>query len=106
MLVDEWRSQYNKAFEIMRRFFYNSAEHHDLKLLPHEEGGQLRKRAIYKQWGGKMPREQLKLARLAMESNQLSEEENTAVNTRYLMQKKKARPKWARRRPRERLLQC
>lgn len=86
--VDEWRSQYNRAFEIMRRYFYNSAEHHDLKLLPHGQAGQLRKRLIYKQWACKRQSEQARLAGLAMKSKHLSEEEKTVANTRYLLKKK------------------
>ena len=87
--VDEWSSQYNRAFEVMRRYFYNSAEHHDLKLLPHGRAGQLKKRAIYKQRACKIYNEQIRLARLAMKSKQSGDEEKKAVNTRYLLQKKK-----------------
>ena len=91
MPVDERRSQYNRAFEVMRRFFYNSDEHHDVKLLPKGKANGVggRKAALYKQWGSKSQSEQEKLAELAMKSKQLSEDEKKAVNTRYLLQKKK-----------------
>ena len=91
MPVDEWRSQYNRAFTVMRSFFYNSDEHHDVKLLPKGKanGAGGRKAALYKQWGSKSQSEQEQLAELAMKSKQLSEDEKKAVNTRYLLQKKK-----------------
>ena len=87
--VDEWRRQYTLAFNVMRRFFYNTAEHHDLKALPKGKCPQARKGALYKQWSTKKLTEQVKLAELACKSPKLTEEEKKAVKARYLVQKKK-----------------
>ena len=87
--VDEWRRQYTMAFNVMRRFFYNSAEHHDLKALRKVKCPQARKGALYKQWSTKKLSEQVKLAELACKSPNLTEAEKKVVKARYLMQKKK-----------------
>ena len=47
--VDEWRTQYLLAYNVMRRYFYNSLEHHDLKSLQQVTASQERKSAIYSQ---------------------------------------------------------
>ena len=88
--VDEWRTQYLLAFTVMRRFFYNSTEHHDLKSLPKGTiNAQVKKAALYKQWSDKNEVEKVKIAELATKSYQLSEREKKAVNARYLLQKKR-----------------
>ena len=89
MPVDEWRTQYLLAFTVMRRFFYNSTEHHDLKSLPKGKiNAQVKKAALYKQWSDKTEVEKVKIAELATKSSKLCEREKQAVNARYLLQKK------------------
>ena len=90
--VDEWRTQYTMAFNVMRRFFYNQAEHHDLKALPKGKCPQARKGALYKQWSTKKLTEQVKLAELACKSVNLTDAEKKAVKARYMIQKKKTWP--------------
>ena len=86
--VDEWRRQYTMAFNVMRRFFYNSADHHNVKALPKGKCPHARKGALYKQWPTKKLTEQVKLAELACKSPHLTEAEKKVVKARYLMQKK------------------
>jgi hypothetical protein len=89
--VDEWRDQYLMAYNVMRKFFYNSPEFHNLKLLPkyHSKNRMERRNAIYKQFGQMPDTRKVKLAEFATTSNQLSELEKKAVNARYLLQIKK-----------------
>ena len=89
--VDEWRDQYLMAYNVMRKFFYNSPEFHNLKLLPKYDSkkGMERRNAIYKQFSQMPDTRKVKLAEFASTSNQLSELEKKAVNARYLLQIKK-----------------
>ena len=90
MPVDEWRKEFVMAYNVMRRFFYNSPEHHDLKKLPKVKmSGKEKKTAVYSQWTTMPKHEQVKLAEFAIKSNQLSDPERKAVNCRYLLQKKR-----------------
>ena len=87
MPVDEWRKQYLMAYNVMRRFFYNSTEHHDLKALLKTKCPQTKKVAVYKQWTSKKLEEQAKLAEIACNSGKLTELEKVVVKARYLVQK-------------------
>ena len=87
MPVEEWRNQYLMAYNVMRRFFYNSTEHHDLKALPKSTSGRRNKVYVYKQWTSKKLPEQVKLAEIACKSDKLTEFEKVAVKARYLVQK-------------------
>ena len=59
--VDEWRTQFLMAYNTMRRYYYNSPEHHDLKALKQVKGAQDKKVALYHQWSTKKPREKWSL---------------------------------------------
>ena len=90
--VDEWRAQYLMAYNVLRKFFYNSSQFHNSKLLPKYDSkkGMERRNAIYKQFGLMPDTGKVKLAEFASVSNQLSELEKKAVNARYLLQIKKS----------------
>ena len=85
---DLWRQRYRASYEILSKLFYDAPELHDLKLLanilPTRQGADERKRSLYKQFADLQGKTLHAVAKQALESKELSEEDKACVKHRYI----------------------
>ena len=89
--IQEWREMRILAYNSVRRYFYNTPFHSELKKLrrPPTTGKQ-KKLALYKKFAGLSKNDLAAVATAAATSSDLTEEEKKAVHQRYVLQSSRA----------------